>query len=363
MSRGTASRAIARRDAASSFPPRPRRPRRTSKLGPAHFLMPPGGGLGLPGLVGVPLGFSIVEEVTRLTTLVEHLVRANLACASDWLDSKRQIVSFVQLTLERLSRQWLSETTAQEFPLILSLTDSPEQIEGTPDQDGYFYLILDPDYCGYCVIGPMLERMAEIHPRLPITFFNLFHRPLWRLFRVYNYDDAKQRVEYLCECGYDEEGEAEFIRNVKAAIPASLELQELSRRSWRRLVADCGCPIVQKLFAAADRVREAAVPLKIPQLTRNQEEQLGDTNSPLPVLLTVFQRGDPIEGIFDEEMQYANELPPAPNVIVPFRPENRREAIDAFRTIERVCIVIEAAARVLTMIPGNDHKYEEKERL
>jgi hypothetical protein len=364
MSRCPASRPIARRDAAPSVPPRPRTPRRTSQLGSAHLLMPPGGGLGLPHLNGAPLEFSFVEQATRLTRLAQHLVRADLARASDWLRSKRQVVSFVYLTLERLSQEWVSETAAQEFPLIVSLTDSLEQIEGTPDQDGYFYLMIDPDYCGYCVIGPMLERMAEIHPRLPITFFNLFHRPLWRLFRVYNYDDAKQRVEYLCECGYDEEeGEVEFIRNVKAPIPAFLDLRELPRRHWRSLVTDCGCPTIQKLFAAADCVREAAAGLKIPQLTENQQEQLGDTNSPLPVLLTVFQHGDPIEGIFDEEMQYANELPPAPNIIIPFRPEDRREVIRAFRIIERLCMVIEAAARVLTAIPGNDHKYEKREQL
>ena len=363
MSRCPTSRAIPRRDAAPSVPPRRRATRRTSQLGPAHFVMPPGDGLGLPQLNGVPLEFSFVQQTTRLTTLAAHLVRADLACATDWLRSKRQIVSFVHLTLERLSRQWLSETAAQEFPLILSLTDSLEQIERTPDQDGYFYLMLDPDYCGYCVIGSMLERMAEIHTRLPITFFNLFHRPLWRLFRVYNYDDAKQRVEYLCECGYDEEeGEAEFIRNVEAAIPASLDLRELPRRCSRNLVADCGCPTVQKLFAAADRVRGAAAGLKLPQLTEGQQEQLGDTNSPLPVLLTVFQQGDSIEGIFDEEMQYANELPPMPNVIVPFRPEDRREVIRAFRIVERICMVVEAAAQVLTAIPGNDHKYEKREQ-
>jgi hypothetical protein len=364
MPRCPASRPNTGRAAAPSAAPRPRAPRRTSQLGSAHFLMPPGSGLGLPQLVDVPLEFSFVQEATRLTTLTEHLVRAGLACASDWLHSKRQIVPFVQLTLERLSHRWVSEATAREFPLILSLTDSLEQIEGTPGQDGYFYLMLDPDYCGYCVIGSVLERMAEIHPRLPITFFNLFHRPLGRLFRVYDYDDAKQRVECLCECGYDEEEEeAELIRNVKAAIPASLDLPELSPRRWRSLVADCGCLTVQKLFAAADRVREAAAPLKIPQLTESQQERLGDTNPPLPVLLTVFRQGDPIEGIFEEEMQYANELPPAPNLILPFRPEDRREAIEAFRTIERICRVMDAAARVLATIPGNAHKYEKKEPL
>jgi hypothetical protein len=83
MSRCTAGRAIARLDAALPIRRRPRTPRRTSLLGSTHVLMPPRAGLGLPQIVGIPLEFSFVEETTRLTTLAQHLVGANLACAPD----------------------------------------------------------------------------------------------------------------------------------------------------------------------------------------------------------------------------------------------------------------------------------------
>ena len=67
--------------------------------------------------------------------------------------------------------------------------------QGGGDQNGgdEMYLVLEPDSAGYVVIGPTLRLLATVHPRLPVTFFDLFTHALNRWVRVYDYRDAARR--------------------------------------------------------------------------------------------------------------------------------------------------------------------------
>jgi hypothetical protein len=42
------------------------------------------------------------------------------------------------------------------------------------------YLVLEPESAGYVVLGPTLELLEAVHPRLPVTFFDLFTHALNR---------------------------------------------------------------------------------------------------------------------------------------------------------------------------------------
>src|SRR5262247_3532906 len=65
--------------------------------------------------------------------------------------------------------------------------------------------------------------LARTHPRLPITFFDLFTGALNRWVRVYDYRDALERVEQLREWyEADPDGEHVELPAVDAATPTWL---------------------------------------------------------------------------------------------------------------------------------------------
>ena len=83
-------------------------------------------------------------------------------------------------------------------------------------------------------------------------------------------------------------------------------------------------------------------------------EQLGDTNPPLPSLLTVFVEGDAVEGSFDEESQTMMEATPEPSVILPFNAHQPESVRQAFRTFSVICGTLAAASRVIDLMPGSE---------
>jgi len=93
---------------------------------------------------------------------------------------------------------------------------------------------------------------------------------------------------------------------------------------------------------------------KRPELTEQMREQLGDTNPPLPSLLTVFVEGDAVEGSFDEESQTMMEATPEPSVILPFNAHQPESVRQAFRTFGVICDTLAAASRVIDLMPGSE---------
>jgi len=61
------------------------------------------------------------------------------------------------------------------------------------------FLTIEPDSAGYVVLGPTLRLLDQVHPRLPVTFLHLFLGALNRWIRVYDYRDALDRLDRICE--------------------------------------------------------------------------------------------------------------------------------------------------------------------
>jgi len=92
------------------------------------------------------------------------------------------------------------------------------------------YLVVEPESAGYVVLGPTLRLLEGVHPRLPLTFFNLLTHALNRWVRVYDYRDAAERVEQLREWYEgDPEGETVELPDVDGATPKCL------RGKWNQL--------------------------------------------------------------------------------------------------------------------------------
>jgi len=86
-------------------------------------------------------------------------------------------------------------------------------------------------------------------------------------------------------------------------------------------------------------------------------EQLSDSNPPLPSLLVVFSEADAIEAHFDDESQNMAEASPEPNLIIPLNAFDRATVKLAFTTLAVACKTLEAATRLIDLMPGNE-KYQ-----
>ena len=77
----------------------------------------------------------------------------------------------------------------RRFDLYVTLSsyldEYSDKNEENPDGSN-LYLTVDPDRCGFAVLGPTLELLERVHPRLPATFYSLFSRGLnlWFAFMI-----------------------------------------------------------------------------------------------------------------------------------------------------------------------------------
>ena len=71
-------------------------------------------------------------------------------------------------------------------------------------------------------------------------------------------------------------------------------------------------------------------------------------------MLVVFAENDAVAGQFDDESQSMMECTPEPNLIVPLNAFIPGSVQSAFTTLAAVCETLEAACRLIDLMPGNE---------
>jgi hypothetical protein len=286
------------------------------------------------------------------------LLEAGVADPSDWNQSDKNSIDFVEKALRRWALRHGAETISTEFDVALALVSDLEPYgEGNaaPAMAEEMYLVLEPETAGYVVLGPVLREFKTIHTRLPVTFFNVFTAALNRWVRIYDYRDAQERVETLREW-YQGDPEAEQVEvpDVEGATPESLRgvkplkesaLEELAEKTRDRRHRAMLHGLLE-LSATSRRAQR-------PEIGPEASERLADSNPPLPALLAVFEKHDAIEGCFDEEAQGMMECPPEPNIIIPLKIGKVEGVKAAFGIAEVVCDVLGRASGLIKLIMAN----------
>ena len=219
------------------------------------------------------------------------------------------------------------------------------------DVGGEMFLVLEPESAGYVVLGPALRVLESVHPRLPVTFFDLFTAALNRWIRVYDHRDAVERVDQLREWyEVDPDGETVELPAVDAAIPGCIRKKwnPLKKRFVEQLAEKAKNRKARALLEAVMELSRTSLRGKRPEIGEQAQARLMDSNPPVPTLVAVFNKHDAIEGCFDEECQGMLECTPEPNVILPFRLENVEDVRKAFRLLRIICDVLRQGARLIT---------------
>jgi hypothetical protein len=319
--------------------------------------MAQGAGL-LPRLAGIPPVHRVVADDRRAVMLAKSLVELDIGVAGDWKKAECDPTSFARLTLERWIKIHGGRAIRRHFLLVASISDSPsEWADRDERKSNRLFLIVEPSEasCGCVTLGPTLQLLENVHPRLPATFFNLFVGALNRYIRTYDYRDAEERAETLREWAAQEADADQYeIPNVQALIPACIRQAVLEENDLVRLEDEINDPLAAKLVEAAINLDRVSAQAKRPELGDDIGQQLSDCNPPVPCLLAQFAEGDSVAAAFDEEADGMLEVTPEPNLIIPFDPARTDSVRDAFHVLGVACETIAAASKRIDLMPGND---------
>jgi hypothetical protein len=144
------------------------------------------------------------------------------------------------------------------------------------------------------------------------------------------------------------------IPDVEGCIPPCMKVRPLGRRKLHEVLAQASKPQVRDLLKAVLDLAKISERASRPELTEEMQEELCDTNPPLPSLLVVFAESDAVEACFDEEGQTMMEVTPEPSVIIPLNAHEPASVRQAFRTFGVICDTLAAATRVIDLMPGTE---------
>jgi hypothetical protein len=320
-------------------------------------LMAKGAGLLLPRLAAVPLIHRLVADDRLAVMLAKSLIELDIAMPGDWARADCDPTSFTRLTLERWIKTHGGQAIRRRFLLVATIGDTPcewtERDESKPNQ---LFLNVEPSEasCGCVTFGPTLQLLEKVHPRLPVTFYNLFVGALNCWIRTYDFRDAEERAETLREWASQEPDADQYeIPDVQGSIPACMRQAALDQVELARLNGKINDPLATKLVEAALALDHVSAQAKRPELGDDIGQQLSDCNPPLPCLLAVFAEGDAIAACFDEDAQGMMEVTPEPNLIIPFDPTETESVREVFQVFGVACEAIAAASRLIDLMPGN----------
>ena len=332
--------------------------RRATRLPASGQLIAQGAGLLIPRLAGIPLIHRVVADDRLAVMLAKAVVELNIAVPRDWKRAEGDPTSFTRLTLERWIKTHGGQAIRRRLLLVATISDTPcewtERDESKPNQ---LFLIVEPSEasCGCVTFSPTLQLLEKVHPRLPVTFYNLFVGALNCWIRTYDFRDAEERAETLREWASQEPDADQYeIPDVQGSIPACMRQPALDQVELARLNDKINDPLATKLVEAALALDHVSAQAKRPDLGDDIGQQLSDCNPPLPCLLALFAEGDPVAAAFVEEAQGMLEVTPEPNLIIPFDPANTESVRDAFQVFGVACETIAAASRLIDLMPGND---------
>lgn len=328
----------------------------TSGVVASDALIAPGCHWSIPTLRGVPTEYQFFGGLNAAAGLAKTLVTSGIAQADVWFRAGGDPFRFIEQTLkDRIEAHGGQEIDKDLFLGVGLVSDLDPCGTGVGELVGgnEMYLVVEPESAGYVVLGPTIRLLEGVHPRLPLTFFNLFTHALNRWVRVYDYRDAAERVEQLKEWYEgDPEGETVELPNVDGATPRCLrgKWNPLKERFVKHLLGTVRNRSIRALLAGALALSALSRQGERPKITESIQERLADSNPPVPALVAVFEKHDAIEGCFDEEAQGMLECPPEPNLIVPFLPGDVESVRAAFQTLDVACNVFREGVRLIKLM-------------
>jgi hypothetical protein len=250
----------------------------------------------LPRLDGTVTEYQFASEDRRAIMLARTLTEFGIADPGRWRGS---VSRYLLETLTAWIARHGSDTLGEQFSHHATLRNNPASFSSDDIDPTRLYLAVEADAAGYIVIGPTLDMLQAVHPQLPVTFYRLLIGALARWVRVYDYQDALERVEMWKEWIEGEEHPEQYeLPDVEGSIPPGMRQEALKAEDLRDLISGVEDGGVRRLVEAAVALDQDSRRLNCPEISEESREALMDCNPPLPALLISFKRQDAIVGCF-----------------------------------------------------------------
>ena len=145
------------------------------------------------------------------------------------------------------------------------------------------------------------------------------------------------------------------LPDIESSIPSYMKRRPLLRKAVERILPTIkNANVILLLTALLELDRLSSFVIR-PTIDEDTSAMLADCGDPLPTLLAVFEKHDAIEGQFDEESQGMLEVTPEQNLIIRMDGEEAESVQKAFDGLATCLTTIACAARLMKMMPGNEH--------
>ena len=305
----------------------------------------------LPRLDGVVIEQQIAGEDPRALLLARTLTELGIADPGDW---EHHVSQYLLETLQRWTKRHGGEVAREQFSLHATLRNNPAPYSNADIDPQRVYLAVEADAFGYMVIGPALRMLGQVHPQLPVTFYRLLTGAIGRWVRLFDHQDALERVEMWKEWIEEEENAEQYeLPDVEGSIPSEMKQEPLTSNALQDLLSGFRGEPARRLVEAALGLGKISRRLEPPEISDESREPLMDSNPPLPALLISFKHQDAIVGVFDDERQAMLEAEPEPSFLAEIDPANASSVQDAFDALAVLCETLAAASRLMALLPGN----------
>ena len=135
-----------------------------ARLASAADLMGTGDQLAIPRLEGVPVEYLHSAGDSALIALARTLLEVDLAAVEDWEAAHRDPGAYVLRTIEGWIAAHGGDAIRRRFNLYVTLSSYLDEYSDKHEENptgSQLYLTVDPDRCGFAVVGPTLELLGE----------------------------------------------------------------------------------------------------------------------------------------------------------------------------------------------------------
>jgi hypothetical protein len=308
----------------------------------------------LPRLDGTVAEYQFAGEDRRAIMLARTLTEMGIADPEKWRGS---VSGYLFETLTAWTARHGGDALGEQFSLHATLRNNPSSISPDDIDPARLYLAVEADAAGYIVIGPTLDMLQAVHPQFPVTFYRLLIGAIGHWLRIYDLQDALERVEMWKEWIEGEEQAEQYeLPDVEGCIPPAMKQESLKAEDLCDLIRGVKDDGVRRLVEAAIALDQVSRRLNCPEIGEESREALMDCNPPLPALLVSFKRQDATVVCFDEDSQTMLEAEPEPSFLAEINPADAKSAKQALDSLGALCETLAVASRLMALLPGNEEK-------
>lgn len=290
-------------------------------------------------------------------------MRAGVADPEDWY-ATHNIGDFLQRTIERfVGDRAATIDNAFDIAICLGTTAASWRAPEEVNPQRVLLTFRVAHTVGWVNLMPALDLLHAEHELLPTVFYWWLRDSLSRWFRVFDVQEARWRWESWIEMrDEDEAARKEECEREGVACEPSETLDEpklpdgikrMPRGRTHDIVKLTRSTETARLMRAAERLNRVSRRASCPHLDpQDREDLFPDTDPPVALVALAFGEHDVVTEFLNMELEIAGQVELEPWPVLKMDGTDPKSIQRAFRRAAVALDTLEAASRVLSLVPG-----------